>query len=112
MFCCLSAQAPTVEFHETLLRAIFLFSTARDVREVQIVLPYLKKMAANYVQGLPEPERVLLNRNNPSLMRRIMGEASTQTIFDSTSTSNLIEAPTSSTPEEQTIIGRLNNGSG
>lgn len=41
-------------------------------------------------------------------MRRIMGEASTQTIFNSTSTSNLMEAPTSSTAEEQTTLGKLN----
>ncbi len=94
MFCCLSAQAPTVEFHETLLRAIFLFSTTRDVRDVQIILPCMNEMAANYVKGLPEPERVLLNRNNPALIRRIMGEESTQNIFSSTSISNPIEAPT------------------
>lgn len=81
VFCCLSAQAPTIEFHDTLLKAIFMFCNARSTPEQQIILPYLKSMAKNYVKGLSEAERLELTRNNPALIHRIMRESESQTMF-------------------------------
>jgi hypothetical protein len=80
-FCCLSAQAPTIEFHDTLLRAIFMFCNVRSAPEQQVILPYLKSMAKNYIRGLPEADRLELTRNNPSLIRHIMGGTESQRMF-------------------------------
>ena len=101
IFCCLSVYDPTIEIHDTLLRAIFLLGSARDMQEVQMISPMLKKMAANYVKGLSEPVRVLLNQNNPALMRYIMSEASPQTIFNSTLKSNNLTVQTSLTTKDE-----------
>lgn len=63
-------QAPVDALDSTAVTAWIKTNIANfavlDVRDVQIISPYLKDMATNYVKGLPEPERVLLNRNNPA----------------------------------------------
>lgn len=83
IFCCLSAQNPTIEFHDTLLRAIFMFCNMSSLIQEHLSGPYLKDMAKNYVKGLSETERVQLMNKNPALIRRIMGETYSPTMFAS-----------------------------
>lgn len=81
IFCCLGAQAPTIEFHDTLLRAIFMVCNASSLPQEHLLRPYLKNMAKNYVQGLSETVRIQLTKNHPTLISRIMGEAFVPNLF-------------------------------